>query len=214
MNRTIVGLVLVVLVLLLVQSCFFPTRTHRALKVTVEVDTPLGPRTGSSVIDFVTRPVPAWLPGGGGVSMQVIGEAPVVDLGGGQLLYVLLRDQYGSRSLSALLDERRREADGTVKHNWLPMLVTFPDSTDAASIVEVSPDNLQSVFGPGYALRRITAVPTTDKPTFGVLKTIPVVRDGILNGTLEQSIAKSSSIHDKGTATSLTRLSFQESAPK
>ena len=94
------------------------------------------------------------------------------------------------------------------------MLITFPDSTDATSIVEVAPNDLQAVFGPGYSLRRIAAVTTTDKPTFGVLRNIPVVREGILSLPFERYIAKPSSIHEKKSAKQLTRLSFQESAPK
>ena len=196
------------------KSCFFPTRTHRALKVTAEVETPHGLRSGSSVIDFVTTPTPSWLPGGGGASLQVIGEAPVVDLGAGQVLLILLRDQYWHRALSDLVDERRRDEDGTVKKDSLPMLVTFQDSRDATSIVEVPPGNLEAIFGRGYVLRRIVATPTTDKPSFGALNQIPVVRDGILSGTFEQFIAKPASIRDRKSALQLTRLSFQESAPK
>ena len=211
--KLIFKLILVIGALLLVKSCFFPTRAHRKLKITAEVVTPQGLRMGSSVIDFVYTDVPRWLPGSIGVSRQVIGEATVVDLGNGRFLLVLLHDQYWSHDVSALLDDRRREADGTVKATWMPMLVTFKDATDATSIVEVAPDNLAAVFGAGYALRRVVAEPTTDQPTFGTLNQIPAVRDGILTGTLERQIAKNPSLYVK-TALQLTSSAFQQSAPK
>ena len=213
MIKLALKIILIVAVLLLVKSCFFPTRTHRTLKITAEVDTPQGLRSGSSIIDFVTEPVPNWLPGGGGVSMQVIGEAPVVEFGGGRSVFVLLRDQYGARSMTDLLDERRREQDGTIEKESMPMLVTFLDPSDVASIVEVPPNDFQLIFGRGYELRRITATPTTDEPTFDVLKHIPLIRDKILQGSSEGRIAPGGSFVSKDPK-SLTRFSFQESAPK
>ena len=214
-TRNIVGLVVIVLALLLVKSCFFPTRTHRPLRVTAEIDTPMGLRTGSSVIDFVYETVPKWLPGSLGFSRQLVGEAPVVDLGGGRFLIVLLHDQHWNRDVATLLDARRRHEDGTVKETWLPMLVTFTDPSDATSIVEVSPKDLASAFGPGYALRRIVAEPSTDRPSFGGLKQIPAVRDRILHGSAEGPIAPNPTMYASTmTARQLTRMAFQQSAPK
>lgn len=67
----------------------FPTYHYR---LTVEVDTPKGLRTGSSVIEVRTGAV--HLGGiGGGASAEVSGEAVTVDLGARGLLFALLRSE-------------------------------------------------------------------------------------------------------------------------
>ena len=43
-----------------------------------------------------------------------------------------------------------------------PMLVTFRDLADPASVEAVNPADFASVFGPGYALRRITVQVTEE----------------------------------------------------
>jgi hypothetical protein len=44
-----------------------------------------------------------------------------------------------------------------------PLLVTFGDINDPASVKRVDPDNLELAFGPGYALQSIT-LSITDEP--------------------------------------------------
>lgn len=60
-------------------------------RLTVEVDTPQGLRTGSSVIEVEAGEVGTTL---GGAGVQVRGEAVAVDLPGGQTLFALLRGDH------------------------------------------------------------------------------------------------------------------------
>lgn len=67
-------------------------------RLTVEVETPQGLRTGSTVIEVETfRGSPLSLSGGGRggeVSHRVTGDAVAVDLPGGQILFALLRSDW------------------------------------------------------------------------------------------------------------------------
>ena len=60
-------------------------------RLTVEVDTPQGLRTGSSVIEVGFLKIPDWLPNGGGVSIKYRGEAVAVDLPDGQIVFAPFR---------------------------------------------------------------------------------------------------------------------------
>lgn len=69
----------------------YPTYRYR---LTVEVDTPEGPRTGSSVIEVTTRISGQYsIPNPGQVIHSVRGEAVAVDLGSRGTLFALLRSE-------------------------------------------------------------------------------------------------------------------------
>ena len=68
-------------------------------RLTVEVETPEGVKTGSSVIgvDLSDTGKSAWLPPEAlGVTAELRGEAVAVDLPGGQVLFALLRAEQDS----------------------------------------------------------------------------------------------------------------------
>ncbi len=66
-------------------------------RLTVEVDTPEGLKSGSSVIEVTSSRAPDWMPvDGGGVAKEARGEAVAVDLPGGRTLFALLRSNSGS----------------------------------------------------------------------------------------------------------------------
>jgi hypothetical protein len=154
-------------------------------RMTVEVQTPGGPKSGSAVQELVLwrqRLIP--LPGAGGSDWgggySAYGEAPFVDLGNGAVLFTTLHDrQYSyqheitSVALKGLhvFELRKRFPDSdtrilneliktkplnVLKREHYPMLAIFTDMTEPKSLVEVSPDNLAARFGPGVTLDRIT----------------------------------------------------------
>ena len=92
-HRGIIGTVMAAFTLLLA-ACGLgpdPTPDYRYL-LTVAVETPDGPKTGSSVIEVETSVAGEYsLPTPGRVSHKVRGEAVAVDLGDGQVLFALLR---------------------------------------------------------------------------------------------------------------------------
>jgi hypothetical protein len=79
----------------------YPTYRYR---LTVEVDTPEGLKTGSSVIEVATRVAGKMaIPSPGAVSHRVRGEAVAVDLGNAGTLFALLRSDADSEWASRVL---------------------------------------------------------------------------------------------------------------
>ena len=85
-------------------------------RLTVEVDTPQGLRTGSSVIEVETDVAGArTIPSPGAVSHRVRGEAVAVDLPGGRTLFALLRSgndiDWASRVMAMLAPDPPADAE-------------------------------------------------------------------------------------------------------
>jgi hypothetical protein len=165
-------------------------------RLTVEVETPDGLRTGSSVIEVRRRMGRTTMDGYGPVLLsRVHGEAVAVDLPGGKTLYALLRsgndvdwatrvvaflspDQGDENPLDdVLLMEGKQElprmwprVGHIAERPAYPMLVTFGDEADPTSVTLVDPDDLAATFGAGVKLKRITAELTDDEVTTGVEK--------------------------------------------
>jgi hypothetical protein len=169
-------------------------------RITVDVETPNGIRSGSSVIE--NRRVE----GSRGFfrvidrgSADFFGEAVVVNLGGGRYIFALLVDPAGSNDPQFIVDrvlrypelrpalrpENRdrwlpayREADAlksraSLRRKDFPALATFEDIGDPATVQIVDPDALDKSFGEGFRLRNITLEVTDDpqKPQIaGLLK--------------------------------------------
>ena len=74
------------------------------------------------------------------------------------------RGRYGM--LSRLRESR------PVPHDMYPMLVTFADINDPASVKKVDPDDLAASFGAGYLLKSITLEITDEKVTEGVVEAV------------------------------------------
>jgi hypothetical protein len=215
MTGNLLKIATLVIVLLILKSCLFPATTSRALKITAEVETPQGLRSGSSVIELSSASIPKWLPGSTGYSFQLRGESPVVNLGDGKRLFVLLEDEHGGQDVMSLFRLTEREVDHGLDVDNYPVLVTFTDPDDAASVVKVSPENFAAIFGNGYSLRRILAEAVSEPPTFGALDEIPLFRNFILKLPIERRIA-SKELGGAVPASDpkrLTSMSFRQGAP-
>ena len=180
-------------------------------KMTVEVETPEGLKTGFAVRE-VEPVVDAHPIAGRGVELRFKGEAVVVDLPGGQSLFALLtgadgdvdyakqlpgralgsrlsnepesEEQYPWRK-SAELYPNHPDAIGLKNTNPLPLLVRFGDLSDPTSVEEVKPDDLAASFGAGVKLKRITIEQTDEPVTVGIGKRLGWLEqywDAMLNG--------------------------------
>ncbi len=81
-------------------------------RMTVEVDTPQGLRTGSSVIQVQGRTRPTWLPGSpGGAVGGFKGEAVTIEMPNGELMFALLQGKTASASefLGIAFEERLKK---------------------------------------------------------------------------------------------------------
>lgn len=187
-----------------------PTPTYR-YRLTVEVETPEGLRTGSSVIEVETSVSSSFsIPSPGSVHHRVRGEAVAVDLPGDRMLFALLNES--DRMMFLLAPGASREApdpfqarfdnilklDGQIvlprmwplaghldERSAYPMMVTFGDLDDPISVTQVDPDDLAASFGEGVRLKRITVEMTDDPVTTGIvarLKWLPDTYDTMLDG--------------------------------
>lgn len=169
----------------LVGGCGMMGHTYR-YKLTVEVETPQGLRTGYAVREMTYSKQAVRLPDMAGVVATQRGEAVVVDLPGGQTLFALL-SMNGYETLQAAFGDDApatldaAEADGRVvelkpkpgsipEQSGYPMLVRFRDLADPKSVEQVDPADLARSFGPGYRLASLTVQVTEEPVTRGIEK--------------------------------------------
>ncbi len=184
-------------ILLTLSGCSDPiTRWHQ--RMTVIVETPDGVRQASSVLgvglersDGISAEIFKNM-AGASYRWHYTGEAVALDLGEGRWLFALFADyEPGYIALKTLLGEGSkgysrdaavsqavadyvRDVPVEVPTELYPLLVTFEDINDPASVRSVDPANLAASFGEGYALDAITLEITDALITTGVLERVLV----------------------------------------
>lgn len=187
------SLIVIVLPLLVLTGCGNYSWNQ---KLTVLVDTPSGAVSGSSVMTFSLSDQRSSFnpPEARGVTFTLSGEAAVVQVAPGRYLFALRK---GVPSLaeqlypkmdtieSAKLMEKGLGAEPSevmLSSNQYPLLVTFDDIKDPASVKRVDPANLEATFGPGYRLSAITLSLTKEPVTKGeVEKVLGWLKDFYIN---------------------------------
>lgn len=183
---------LLLLALLTLTGC--EERYEWRQKITVTVETPAGEVSGASVSE-VGWQKHSIRTEGMGWDYDVTGEAVVVEVTPGRYLFALLTGagtteymgsvaaasmsgQQGRVIDAALFDEVRDKRDRaagpiTVPEDQYPMMVTFADIADPASVALVDPADLAASFGPGVRLKsvvlEVTEEPVTEGRVEGVL---------------------------------------------
>ncbi len=154
-------------------------------KMTVEVETPQGLKTGFAVRE-ITYTKGIRLPDASGVSAKQRGEAVAVDLPGDQTLFALL-SMNGYQTLQAAFGDDSDETlnaaqkdgrtvelrpipDRISEQSGYPVLVTFQDLADPQSVKRVDPENLAASFGEGVVLMQITVQMTDEEVSTGIEK--------------------------------------------
>lgn len=145
---------------------FFPHAAYNE-RLTITVMTPDGPVNGSSVTR-VRHALSPMIGHAGGYTIDVAGEATVVDLGEGRYLFALLtsrglaREAYEADGRVARFDRDRfrwnfidlkyfsRHTPAPVPREAYPRLVFFSDIADPASVTLVDPDDLSASLGTGF----------------------------------------------------------------
>lgn len=170
-------------------------RPDHKYRLTVEIDTPLGPRSASHVI--AVHPNRSYA-GTGSAGTQIKGDALVVDVGNGKGVAVLLAhggapldleavNYIDLRAINAATDRRVQfrelksmTASAPVTGERTPVVLVFADMTNPASARMVEPDKLESVVGAGVRLRgmKVETLPPGWWPIdFGGALGEPVTRD-------------------------------------
>jgi hypothetical protein len=153
-------------------------------KLTVSIETPEGTKTASSImsVDFTDGTKADWitLPEARKVHFELRGEAVVLEVSPGRYLFVLLNDLPDATTVffpglwhgdaAPQLPDLRETRDVPRKH--YPLLVTFDDITNPASVRRVDPGDLAASFGPGYRLNSISLAITDEPVTQGRIKSL------------------------------------------
>lgn len=152
-------------------------------KMTVEVNTPDGVKTGYAVREISIRtPPPIPMLGEHRTGFGVRGEAVVVEISPDKILFALVSGadgqyEFGGRDVSFLFDELAPNSTDAIIKLWpvkpvtrrpkldnpLPALVTFKDLRDPMSLTRLDANDLASAFGDGVALKEVT-IQRTDAP--------------------------------------------------
>jgi hypothetical protein len=177
---------------LLLSACdlFTPlTDESYRFRMTVEIETPEGLRTGSSVYEVTAGNRTAILPDMADRHKSLRGEALTVDLPDGRTLFALLetpnwqRDDLTEMSMDALdpaynndwVESAERISDGSgvvspaeVTPENYPYLVTFRNPQEPETVQRIDPANLTKSFGEGVRLTRIWVELVDDPVTTGI----------------------------------------------
>jgi hypothetical protein len=170
------------------------TESYR-YKLTLAVNTPMGVKRGSSVVEvlFYEVSIPAQ-----GIMHKLRGEALYLDLGPGSrpliaLLTSQLHPQYGDKEhwsrdggpdiafflrlygaaqaddfLARVSRLARMRGPRRITPADLPDMVTFTDVNDPKSVIEADSNNLQATLGPNITWNEITLESTDEPVTKGI----------------------------------------------
>ena len=171
---------------------------HFRYRLTVEVDTPDGVRSGASVHEIRSRYRNHAGLAPRSRTMNTIGEAVAVDLPNGQTLFLLtpsaesvqraldpewhndwvesterIAARGSSEPVSLPVETNRDRTPEGLPRQHAGLFVRFHDMNKPESVQEVDPAQLDQAFGPGHSLRRIT-IQVTDEPlTSGIERRLP-----------------------------------------
>jgi hypothetical protein len=146
-------------------------RPGHKYRLTVEVETPAGRKSASSVL--AVHPDRSYSRGG---HTRTVGDAVYVDLGGGKNLVALLAHIDNNLELDGInyvalraytaaaagrrvsFNEMNRQTGMVpVTGALIPVLVTFADPANPATARNVQPDDAEAALGKGYRLQGIAA---------------------------------------------------------
>lgn len=212
------AMVLVAVTLLAATCNPFPETWQWNQKLTVDVTTPEGVKSGSAVTHVSWQEANSV----GNFPTSFSGEATVVEVLPGRYLFALLGEntkyiamrtferEIGGFSITPPGFASMSKVRGTQKvpRKNYPLLVTFTDIADPKTIVKVDPDNLTASFGSGVALKGISLTITdVDVGSDNITRLIPwlsTLGGWMLDGSQFSSISAKNRL-----ANDLTRSNFR-----
>lgn len=185
----IVILVAVVALALVLLHGWWETETYR-YKMTVTVETPRGPGTGSSVVEVRTRETSGI--NGALVTSRLTGEATVIALPNGELVFALLQGANGEQKGFALSGYKRMlpdEIDWRKRIRRLktqsspvrlapedyPVAVRFRDPTNPRTVERIGWGLTGQAQAP-YWISSVVVQLTDEPPTSGIERHLPWLR--------------------------------------
>jgi hypothetical protein len=173
----------------LVSYFLLPNHTNR-FRLTIEVETPDGIRSGSSVIETDFWESGGWGPvEARGVRSSAKGDAVFVDRGYGKNLVAILgfgpdgTDESKIFGLTRMAlapgkdvgwkDESKLKGRGELPEDYVPTLVTFANLNDPKTASTVRPADFEKAYGPGFRFRRAVIETTNDSVVRDIEKKMP-----------------------------------------
>ncbi|QHL91631.1 hypothetical protein GVO57_13525 [Sphingomonas changnyeongensis] len=169
-------------------------------RYTVEVNTPDGLRSGSSVMNIHGYNIPMPENIGGGQKIDLTGDVPFVDLPNGITLFALVSRRSGGRGplYTLIWSQRRPHSQGDpktaisdlkdrpvckiVEKEYQPDLIYFSNINNIKSARRMRSDELKTKFGEKYSLRRAYVCTTSAQPQRTLDNKIPWINDvGLLD---------------------------------
>lgn len=209
--RILIGLLVLIAAVVIGWKIAYPTNSFR-YKVTVNVETPEGMKSGSAVREIIVKQIPKVTPEMH-TTVIVRGEAVAVDLGKRGVLFALIGSDdelFVLRSFPSGLGLTREgaryyeqlQAKTIVDPLNYPLLVAFKDIADPKTVEAVYrvyskimypkedtdlaiEDNLEKTFGKGVKLKDITVEMTDEKVTWDIeerLSWLDQLKGSYLNG--------------------------------
>jgi hypothetical protein len=186
--------------------CVFLSNYSHRYRLTIEVQTPDGIKTASSVIQASATSTTPIL--GTGLSTTFKGDATFLDLGRGKnVVAVLARgDEAGQMAAPVILAmeafgvrncttydmcdwQAMQSMTGTrnLPDNLLPTLVTFSDPNNPRTAEVIKPNEFETVFGPGYRFIGARIEMTRDPVTRNIEKILPWLKGfkGVTGGEFD-----------------------------
>jgi hypothetical protein len=166
-----------------------PAYSHR-FRLTIEVQTPSGLRSGSSVIETTAWESGNWGPiETRGIRRDYKGRAIFVDLGGGRNLVALLAFGPQGTDQSKLFhlvgaalapgrlidwkDEYSLNGTGSLPREYTPTFITFANLANPGTAALVDPADLEKTFGSGFAVKQVLLATTSESASEGIGKILP-----------------------------------------
>lgn len=140
-----------------------------SFRLTIEVETPDGVKTGASVIRATISEQASWVPVAGTITTSVSGEAVFVNLGTNRnvtatltfgpighddrIAYLAMRS-IGDRRQSWYRQAARVQGRADLTGPLIPTLVTFSDPKNPATVRVVDSEKFEQEFGVGFRFQR------------------------------------------------------------
>jgi len=191
--RSLLNLLALAVILPVLSLRYIGNGSAYRFRMSVEVDTPSGSRTGTSVYEVRAFYRLGINPAGKNHIRDVRGEALMVDLPIGATLFALLktgnvRADLAGMSMLALdpafqgdiVESARRIArrknvleSAEIAPAEYPIMAVFGDTADPSSIRRVLPVDFSATFGPGHAVKSVAIYLTRDRVTKGIGARLP-----------------------------------------
>lgn len=159
-------------------------------RLTIEVETPDGMKSASSVLAMYLHDATWGLPEARGLRAALKGDAVFLDLGHGRNVVALLAHGPKAENVVKMLgldaasfaragqqsewyEIKDLKGIAAVPADLIPTLVTIPDVNDPESTRVIAPDDFASVFGPGYRFKGATVEIVRGPRTRGIAQRIP-----------------------------------------